>query len=857
MTEKPDGSYDPVDRDDQPTKIMAGDKDPQEDDTLPFVSVAASLVGQTLSDRYAVEGELGRGGMGVVYRGRNRSIDRPVAIKVLDVNLLNSNTSKKRFEQEAKASANLEHPNLVSVFDYGFGPNGEPYIVMELLNGESLDRVLKQQGPFSIERFSHVFKQVCKALGHVHKRGLIHRDIKPGNIMLISTEDDPDFVKLVDFGIAKVVPQDGRTIQRLTATGQSFGSPLYMSPEQCMGQEVDQRSDVYSLGCVMYEMLTGVPPIQGENPLQTLFAHVNSAPIAITKTATGSTVPPKFEAILMKMLEKKPDDRFQSIAEVSEELSLDAEGKSSSKSKKGIRDKKSATDGNTIKEVVPASDGEGNGDTSTDTGGDTDTKAARDAEEVNKGPTPPNAKLRISLVIAAVMAFLVIAPNTPVIKPFVDKYYEDSYQREIAQAKQLFDKELYGNALAEYRALKPKVESTFGDDSKQMADLFYRTAQANRKNNSNPKDSKETLILAKDILVGIYDENAPSEQLYGLIEYELGRAYEAYPPDFSRAIKEYEEALKTLDRASADRSLISELRAHLGISLAENRDYSKAQLPLLESLDILKAQSKPDYELIAQANIALSKAYAGQGEYDKALGLLTQIRPLISKAPAATTLLAQLDKQDQAVQTAKRGSSNSISSFNFFGNSSRTTSGILSDTQVKKPYDSSIKINPGGITGAFGTINSNGLSVPLGTINSKGLTNPLGTMKSKGLDSPFGTIGPDGLTIKVPAENRSGSLSKMMVESSTKPQAIPSWQKLQPSTKLFPLQSPRSTTQSAQPKQDTSVTSPFRERPAGTGIRSQVQQRLKMRLNGETPEQPILDNLRRSSPPFPPLPTAR
>src|SRR5579883_3237000 len=242
------------------------------------------LLGTMLSDRYEILSVLGRGGMGVVYKGRRTLIDRFVAIKVLSEQLLDSDISKKRFMQEAKASARLNHPHLISVFDYGFTDYDEPYLVMDFLEGESLEDLFQRVHILPIDRFLKIFQQSCKALNYIHKMGLVHRDLKPSNIMLVPTDDDPDFIKLVDFGIAKVLPTGEGTIQRLTATGQSFGSPLYMSPEQCQGKDVDSRADIYSLGCVMFEMLTGTPPICGDNPLQTLFLHVTQKPVSDRKS---------------------------------------------------------------------------------------------------------------------------------------------------------------------------------------------------------------------------------------------------------------------------------------------------------------------------------------------------------------------------------------------------------------------------------------------------------------------------------------------------------------------------------------------------------------------------------------------
>jgi len=278
--------------------------------------ITSNLVGLTLSDRYEVMEVLGKGGMGVVYKGRRTQINKFVAIKVLKTALIEDEISLKRFEQEAIASANLDDPHLISVYDFGYGPGGEPYLVMDFLEGKSLEDIIERQGPISLDRFLHIFSQACQALSYIHSRSIIHRDLKPSNIMLVKTQSSDEFVKLVDFGIAKVIADDQKLMQKLTATGQSFGSPLYMSPEQCMGKDVDVRSDIYSLGCVMFEALTGQTPIAGENALQTVFMHINSPPLMLNQVGPGLTHPKQVQDLIMRCLEKDPDKRFQSAHEI-------------------------------------------------------------------------------------------------------------------------------------------------------------------------------------------------------------------------------------------------------------------------------------------------------------------------------------------------------------------------------------------------------------------------------------------------------------------------------------------------------------------------------------------------------------
>lgn len=215
-------------------------------------------------DRYTILGELGSGGMGTVLKATHVHLNKPVAIKVLNMELVKDRTSLSRFESEAKAGGQLAHPNLVAVFDFGYTLDGEPYFVMEYVEGFSLAELVKRCGKCPSADFIFVFIQALKALNYIHRKNVIHRDIKSSNIMLQFIEGDR-YVKLIDFGIAKVLADTGVTMQQLTSTGEAVGSPLYMSPEQCKGSHVDVRADIYSLGCVMHECFAGYPPFRGGN----------------------------------------------------------------------------------------------------------------------------------------------------------------------------------------------------------------------------------------------------------------------------------------------------------------------------------------------------------------------------------------------------------------------------------------------------------------------------------------------------------------------------------------------------------------------------------------------------------------
>ena len=259
-----------------------------------------------LADRYELGPVIGEGGMARVHRGYDRHLRRPVAIKVLASPYDRDRAFLERFRREARSAAGLSHPNVVSVFDSG-SYHGTHFIVTELVEGETLaDRL--RLGHMAPEQAVAVAVDVCRALEAAHARGLIHRDIKPGNVMLL-----PDGrVKVVDFGIARAAGSD-----TLTGTGVVLGSTAYLAPEQASGQPVDERADLYALGCVLYEMLTGAVPFSADTPVATMYRHVNEDP---PLPSAARAVPPALEAVVMRCLEKDPRARYGSAADLEQAL---------------------------------------------------------------------------------------------------------------------------------------------------------------------------------------------------------------------------------------------------------------------------------------------------------------------------------------------------------------------------------------------------------------------------------------------------------------------------------------------------------------------------------------------------------
>lgn len=270
-------------------------------------------------DKYRFEAEIGRGGMGVVYKARQNLVDKTVAIKVMYWRGP-EDTVMRRFQNEARVIFSLDNEHIVRIFDFGLSDTKQPYMVMDYIDGESLSARLKGNGAMSIEESLPVFLQICNAMGDAHFKGVLHRDIKPGNILLTKDKYGETFVKIIDFGIAKVLrPEDG-SIENLTATGELLGSPLYMSPEQARGAAMDQRSDIYSMGCLIYEVLTGCPPIVGISQLDTLMRQVTEKAPSLSEGSLKQKFPPKLEAIVAKCLAKSPDARYQSMSELASAL---------------------------------------------------------------------------------------------------------------------------------------------------------------------------------------------------------------------------------------------------------------------------------------------------------------------------------------------------------------------------------------------------------------------------------------------------------------------------------------------------------------------------------------------------------
>ncbi len=275
------------------------------------------FLGQVIQDKYEIISVIGVGGFAHVYEARQISLDRKVAIKILGAHLVSNMNTVKRFEQEAKIVSQLVHPNIVAIHDYGLCP--QPFLVMEYLEGQTLEKIVRGN-PASAEFAVRILSQVCDAMQLAHDHGCVHRDLKPSNIMLSTDQNGIELVKILDFGVAKLNYEAMESVSGLTRSGETMGSPPYMSPEQCQGRQPDPRSDVYSLGCVMYEILSGDKPFSAKNAVELMHKHMVQPPPEILHRHPNLKIPKAMEYIIIQAMSKNPEDRYQSMFDFKEDL---------------------------------------------------------------------------------------------------------------------------------------------------------------------------------------------------------------------------------------------------------------------------------------------------------------------------------------------------------------------------------------------------------------------------------------------------------------------------------------------------------------------------------------------------------
>lgn len=267
------------------------------------------MLGQVIGNKYEIKELLGSGGWSRVYKANHIHLQKEVAVKILDSNLSADPLALRRFEAEAKSTYGLMHSGIVAVYDHGVLP--QPYIVMELVEGKTLEQLLEERGYIGADEAVPIFEQICSAMAHAHEHGFVHRDLKPSNIMLVNASMT---AKVLDFGLVKSM------YQHTTQTGDTVGSPPYMSPEQCRGQELDGTSDVYSLGCIMYETLTGIRAFSGETAIECMYKHFTQAPVPLKDARKDLAISSGLERVVGKATEVEKSDRYKSMNELLADL---------------------------------------------------------------------------------------------------------------------------------------------------------------------------------------------------------------------------------------------------------------------------------------------------------------------------------------------------------------------------------------------------------------------------------------------------------------------------------------------------------------------------------------------------------
>lgn len=277
-----------------------------------------SLIGATLAGKYRIDARLNEGGMGTVYRGCHVLMDKTVAVKVLRPSLAADEKIVARFSREARAASRITHPNALSVTDFGEDESGHVFIVMEFLSGRTLKQLIHDEGPLPLQRVVDITRQIVDALNAAHSQGVVHRDLKSDNIMLLDTMT-ADYAKVLDFGIAKINEPDGVTDTNLTAPNLVIGTPQYMSPEQCAQDvEIDARTDIYSLGVILYEMLVGHVPFSGDSPTIVMMKHLQEPVPSVLDERND--IPPAVARVVVRAMAKVRDNRYQTVAELIEDL---------------------------------------------------------------------------------------------------------------------------------------------------------------------------------------------------------------------------------------------------------------------------------------------------------------------------------------------------------------------------------------------------------------------------------------------------------------------------------------------------------------------------------------------------------
>jgi serine/threonine protein kinase len=518
------------------------------------------LIGRVLGNNFKVMNLLGRGGMGSVYLAEDLALGRQVAVKVLESPELSSPTNWERFKREGQTLSKLDHQHIVKVLSFGKTEQGDLFLVMEYIRGQSLAQLLSLEAPLNWRRAVEIVVQVCNALSYVHSQGGVHRDLKPHNIMLVEGERS-DFVKLLDFGLASFVSS---SLQKLTKTGALIGSPQYMSPEGTQGAVVDGRSDIYSLGCILYECLTGRLPFEAANSIEFLCKHRTEMPKRLNDLFQSAGIPAELELVIFKALQKEPARRFQSMSEFENTLRLIIGGRSDELNFAGL-------------------------------------KLGSQDQQIHRMKLP----LALAFILVLVFAILVTHHQSQV--------HDQGKTADTpgAASRSQKDEREYERSLARY-------EKAFGPDSpeieKQLNDLAKYYYQQHRFAEAEPL-LKRLVAIREKVLGPIHAEVA--DTLIRLADcYSAKGKYAEAEPLYKRSLAIREKVLGPMHEYVADTSI------QLADCYSARGKYAEAEPLYKRSLKISEKALGPNHARVAAALNALACCYEHQGKQAEAEPLL-------------------------------------------------------------------------------------------------------------------------------------------------------------------------------------------------------------------------------------------
>ena len=627
-----------------------------DDDTLLTPILLDTMVGTVLADRYEIQEKLGTGGMGLVYKAKHLLMKRLVAIKLMLPQYASNATALKRFQHEAQAASHLNHPNILTVYDFGVTPQGQPYLVMDLLEGTNLSAVLEDSGYLSPERAVNIFSQTCSALAHAHSKDVIHRDLKPGNIMLVEYEGRKDWVQIVDFGMAKILSAVDGEREELTKAGEVFGSPMYMSPEQCMAKELDARSDIYSLGCVMYRTLTGKPAVAGNTAMECFNKHANGEPEPFASICPELNLSANLEYIVFKAMAKEPGDRFQSMLELRDALLAEVQD---------VNEISSSMPAGTIKLATALVERSMNDipltplpQTETGKRLKAEEEATERAAAAKKAKDTINKKTDDKAPTASSGPLAVTTPYPPDKAAAADSGTAQPTTNEVSQTN-FADMTIVPVSPPTASDLKPAKGTskgmiyatvagvivigiaayfTFGvnsghgvgsvgsttsgdsqDDSKStFSDTMRQGHAAYDHGDYSEAQKKFAQALEKARSTSDYDHGVPEAQLW------LGRTYFEVE-DFDKAKEQFQELVKGRESSHNLTAIdATEAMNYLGNIYVSKKDYTQAKRWLDQSLRIRKGYKGDDYGQVAETLAGLGNLNIEQGKFKEAISVLNE-----------------------------------------------------------------------------------------------------------------------------------------------------------------------------------------------------------------------------------------